>query len=148
MNYGLDVAFNHVRNFHKTFGHPAPNVPTVQSDERRDNRAGYIESECDELRVATTIVDQADAYMDIIYFALGGLVELGVRPHPLFMIVNDANMAKLWEDGKPRYDPITNKILKPKGWQAPEPKLGQEVARQVVAAEKCVALGLSGDRIV
>lgn len=146
MNHGLDVAYNHVRTFHRTFGHPAPSIPTVQSDKRRDDRAGFIESECDELRVATTIVDQADAYLDIIYFALGGLVELGIRPHPLFMIVNQANMNKLWQDGKPRYDPVTNKILKPKGWEAPEPKLAAEVDRQIAVAQKNLELGLIYDQ--
>ena len=41
------------------------------------------------------IVEQADAMIDTIYFALGTLVEMGVQPEQLFDIVQHANMSKL-----------------------------------------------------
>jgi predicted HAD superfamily Cof-like phosphohydrolase len=55
---------------------------------------------------------------------------MGVRPEELFRIVHEANMSKLWEDGKPRYRESDGKVIKPPTWQAPEPLLSKEIARQ------------------
>ena len=68
------------------------------------------------------IVEQADAMIDTIYFALGTLVEMGIEPDELFNIVQHANMSKLWEDGKPHYNEI-GKVIKPDGWENPHKKL-------------------------
>jgi len=129
MNIGLDHAYAQVRAFHETFDHPRADEPTLQPAERRLSRANWIEEEVYELRDSRTIVDQADAYIDIIYFALGGLVEIGVRPQALMDIVHGANMAKVQPDGtvKRRED---GKIVKPDGWVASEPLLAAEVERQ------------------
>jgi hypothetical protein len=89
-----------------------------------------MDEELREFRAAHDVTDQADAMIDLIYFALGSLVEMGVHPSPLFAIVQKANMSKLWEDGKPRYDE-DGKIVKPPGWQDPAPLLAAEIARQV-----------------
>lgn len=42
------------------------------------------------------IVEQADAMIDTIYFALGTLVEMGVQPEQLFDIVQHANMTNFF----------------------------------------------------
>ena len=127
----LQDAWEAVREFHKAFGHPAPDVPTAQDWELAERRAMWIESECDELRIASSdgsstgepnITEQADAYLDIIYFALGGLVELGIEPSAIFDIVQAANMAKLGPDGKPMLHP-DGKVKKPEGWESPDPKI-------------------------
>ena len=78
------------------------------------------------------LVAQADALTDINYFNQGDFVVMGVKPQPLFDIVQRANMGKLWEDGKPRYRE-DGKILKPANWEqdfAPEKRLREEVKRQ------------------
>lgn len=76
------------------------------------------------------IVAQADALTDISYFNYGSFVVAGVDPQPLFDIVQDANMAKLGPDGKPIIRESDGKIMKPEGWEAPEPKLEKEIERQ------------------
>lgn len=125
-----------VAEFHDTFARtPAPAVPTMQSEFFAERRATWIEEEMDELREATDIASQADAYIDAIYFAFGGLAELGIDPSPLWDIVHDANMAKLQPDGTVSRDPVTGKTLKPLGWVAPEPLLRAEVERQIAAAQ-------------
>jgi predicted HAD superfamily Cof-like phosphohydrolase len=68
--------------------------------------------------------------IDLIYLALGTMVELGVKPESLFQIVQDANMSKLWPDGKPRINPETNKVMKPPTFVRPEPLLEAEIGRQ------------------
>ena len=60
--------------------------------------------------------------IDTIYFALGTLVEMGVKPGELFDIVQKANMSKLWPDGTPHYNE-SGKVIKPEGWENPHPKL-------------------------
>jgi len=126
----FDIVWGAVREFHKTFNHPAPDTPTLQPVDRVEKRTSWIDSECAELQEAETIVDQADAYIDAIYFGLGGLVELGVRPGKLFEIVQGANMAKVQPDGTVAYHP-DGKVKKPEGWVAPEPLLAAEVERQI-----------------
>ena len=129
----IDPAWQDVRAFHLAFSHPAPDTPTLMDPDMANRRAAWIEEEAQELREATTIEDQADAFIDVIYFALGGLVNLGVQPGPLWDIVQAANMAKLWPDGRPRHREGDGKVVKPDGWQDPGPKLAAEVLRQMGA---------------
>jgi len=131
----LTGAFQAVRAFHKAFNHPAPDRPTMIPPERVEQRAGFSDEENQEFRDATTLVDQVDAALDKLYFALGDLVELGIDPSPLFDIVQGANMAKLGPDGKPIPHPtIPGKTGKPPGWIPPEAALAAEVQRQIEAA--------------
>nr|WP_250635036.1 HAD family hydrolase [Bacillus subtilis] len=87
--------------------------------------------------VEDILVDQMDALTDVNYFVQGSFVVAGVKPQPLFDIVQDANMAKLFPDGKPRYDlGNSGKILKPEGWQPPEPKIKAEIENQIKKSEE------------
>jgi predicted HAD superfamily Cof-like phosphohydrolase len=81
--------------------------------------------------VEDVLVAQADALTDINYFTQGSFVIMGVDPQPLFDIVQNANMAKLFPDGKPRYRKEDGKIIKPDGWIPPEPQLKAEIQRQM-----------------
>jgi predicted HAD superfamily Cof-like phosphohydrolase len=133
---GLDYAMMQVRAFHEAFGHPVADRPTLMDRERMENRAKWMREEIDEFLDPTrhTVVDGMDAMIDLIYFALGTIVELGVMPQPMMDIVHhEGNMTKLHvgEDGVARV--VKNddgKVIKPAGWVAPEPKLAAEVARQ------------------
>jgi energy-coupling factor transport system permease protein len=80
--------------------------------------------------VEDVLVAQADALTDVNYFVQGSFVLLGVDPQPLFDIVQEANMAKLFPDGKPRYRESDGKIMKPPGWTPPEGRLKLEIERQ------------------
>lgn len=76
--------------------------------------------------------DQTDADVDVIYFALGNLVQMGVKPQKIFEAVQKANMGKLHEDGKPRYDPANgNKIIKPATWKSPDDDIEAELITQM-----------------
>lgn len=117
----LSLAQSLVAAFHRKFGVPAPgrpvdagfDVPDVRMYARMERRAKWIESEIEELRLARDINDTADAFIDIIYFALGGLVELGVDGGPLFDAVHAANMTKVKLPG-------ISKIAKPPGFKHPD----------------------------
>jgi predicted HAD superfamily Cof-like phosphohydrolase len=136
----LDRAWTDVRAFHLAFGAPAPAAPTGLDRDQVERRAAWIEEEAEELREATTIAEQADAFIDVIYFALGGLVEMGIAPGPLWNIVQGANMAKLWPDGRPRWRESDGKVIKPEGWQDPGERLAAEIRRQIGDAESAERL--------
>lgn len=124
-----------VRDFQKAFGHPAPDKPTMLTTERILKRNSWMLEECNEMLEAETLEDQVDAAIDKLYFAIGDLVELGVKPFNLFKIVQEANMGKLWNiDGKliPQYKE-DGKVKKPPQWEekyAPEKRLKEEIKRQ------------------
>ncbi|MFQ7233377.1 MAG: HAD family hydrolase [Enterococcus hulanensis] len=84
------------------------------------------------------LIAEVDALTDLLYFTYGSFALIGVDPKPIFEIVHRANMGKLFPDGKPRYHPVTNKVLKPGDWQekyAPEPLIKKELDRQKGKAE-------------
>jgi predicted HAD superfamily Cof-like phosphohydrolase len=122
-----------VRDFHVAFGHPVADRPALLSCERVRARSKWLAEEVEEFRQASTVEDQADAMIDLLYFALGTLVELGIEGEPLFHIVQRANMAKLWPDGKAHLDQ-DGKVQKPPSWRNPGEALRQEIARQTVSA--------------
>ena len=87
----------------------------------------------------STLVGQVDALIDTLYFTYGSFVLMGVDPERIFEIVHQANMGKIFPDGKAQFDPVTHKILKPEGWEekyAPEPAIKKELERQIRAYER------------
>ena len=94
----MNKEYEDVKQFHKAFGHPVSNIPTTLTNDRTKKRYAWILEEINEFLDAVKnndIVEQADAMIDTIYFALGTLVEMGVQPDKLFQIVQNANMSKL-----------------------------------------------------
>lgn len=121
----MNKEYEDVKQFHKAFGHPVSNIPTTLTNDRAKKRYAWILEEINEFLDAVKnndIVEQADAMIDTIYFALGTLVEMGVQPDKLFQIVQNANMSKLWPDGKPHYNEM-GKVIKPTSWENPHKKL-------------------------
>lgn len=79
------------------------------------------------------LVGQVDALVDLLYFTYGSFTLMGVDPKPIFDIVHQANMGKIFPDGKAHYHPVTHKILKPDDWEekyAPEPAIRKELKKQ------------------
>ncbi|MDY4510399.1 Cof-type HAD-IIB family hydrolase [Streptococcus hyovaginalis] len=82
----------------------------------------------------TPLVGEVDALTDLLYFTYGSFVLMGVDPRPFFDIVHEANMGKIFPDGKAHFDAKTHKILKPDHWEetfAPEPAIKKELNRQI-----------------
>ena len=85
------------------------------------------------------LIGQVDALIDTLYFTYGSFVLMGVDPERIFEIVHQANMGKIFPDGKAHFDPVTHKILKPDDWEekyAPEPAIKKELERQIKAYER------------
>lgn len=82
----------------------------------------------------TPLVGQVDALIDLLYLTYGSFVLMGVDPKPFFDTVHEANIGKIFPDGKAHFDPETHKILKPDDWEerfAPEPAIKRELDRQI-----------------
>ena len=125
------VEWEYVREFHIKFGHPISDVPIMLKQDRIDKRYKWMMDELNEFTKAEDVVEQADAMIDLMYFALGVLVEMGVKPDEIFKIVHEANMNKLWDDGKPHYD-SAGKTVKPQDWESPYKKM-----KEVIESMRC-----------
>lgn len=81
------------------------------------------------------LVSQVDVMCDIKYYNAGDFTLIGVDPTKPIQIVQNANMSKLWEDNKPRFNEV-GKIIKPPLWSPPEPEIEAEIKRQIEAAKE------------
>ncbi|WP_035053512.1 pyrophosphohydrolase domain-containing protein [Carnobacterium pleistocenium] len=89
--------------------------------------------------VHSPLIGQVDALTDANYFNYGSFVLLGIDPEPIFSIVHQANMGKVFADGKPRHRKTDGKVMKPANWEtdfAPEPKIRAEIERQINRADE------------
>lgn len=89
--------------------------------------------------VHSRLIGQVDALTDANYFNYGSFVLMGIDPDPVFSIVHQANMGKIFPDGKPRYRKTDGKVMKPINWEkdfAPEPKIRAEIERQINNADE------------
>lgn len=111
----INEAYDLVKDFQLQAGQPVRNIPTFLSQERALIRFGWMKEELDEFLEAQNVYEQADSIMDLLYYSLGTLVELGVKPDDLFLLLHKWNLKKLNDicyDDK-------GKVLKPKGWRHP-----------------------------
>jgi len=128
--------WNDVKEFHEKFGHPVAEQPVMIAKKRALSRAKWMNEEVAEFLIAEDIYEQADAMIDLMYFALGTMVEMGLEADELFDIVQKANIAKLWPDGTPHYNPKDNKVIKPEGWEDPAPKIKAYIDSVIEAKRK------------
>ncbi len=73
-----------------------------------------LQEEFDETLLAITYPEQVDGLLDLIYVAIGWLLESGLTPRQVNALMEDvhaSNLTKVGDDGKPIYDP-EGKVLK------------------------------------
>ena len=86
-------------------------------------RVKALQEELDEYDQATTLVDEYDALLDLIVFAVGTLDRQGLPLLEGFEKVMKANMAKeVGQNGEKRGG-FKRDLVKPKGWTGPEAEL-------------------------
>lgn len=78
-----------------------------------------LDEEVREYELATTIEDETDSLIDLIYFALGRLMEMGVPIRAAFGEVQRANMDKQRGELSKRPNSLGYDAIKPEGWSAP-----------------------------
>jgi len=126
-------------------GLPIPPMPTRLDPERKKWAFGALSEELAEFMDAETLEDEADALIDLSYFALGRLVEMGIVPGIVFEEVHDANMMKKRGELSKRPHSKGFDAIKPDGWTPPDLEpyltLTKTTLEQVVAnAEEAIAV--------
>lgn len=128
----MNKEYQLVKIFHEEADFPTAKRPAALSEKRLLLRYKLLKDELEELPASKDdVVAQADSFIDLIYYALGGLVEMGVEPDVLFEIVHEANLKKV-DSGKPSYE--NGKLQKPEDWQHPDEDLRKEILRQIEEA--------------
>lgn len=121
-----------VAQFTKKHTPGLPNAPIKMDSDAIQFIENMVCSELEELSEGKTVVDQADALVDILYYIHDCAVRHGINLDPIFRIVHEANMAKI-KDGVVKDE--NGKVQKPEGWAeayAPEPRIDHEIRNQTV----------------
>ena len=113
--------FTDVKKFMQTFGQEVKNRPAFPEEKIQNLRIKLIDEELKEFREAIKnkdIVEVADALTDILYVTYGAGHAFGIDLDKCFHEVQNSNMSKLDEDGKPTYREDC-KVLKSKNYKPP-----------------------------
>ena len=106
--------FNKVKTFMETFGQEVKTKPSFSTDKVNSLRLNLIEEELEELKTAIKnkdLLEVADALTDILYVTYGAGHAFGIDIDKCFDEVQDSNMSKLGEDGRPIYNE-SGKVMK------------------------------------
>ena len=99
--------FNKVGTFMKTFGQEVKTKPSFSTDKINKLRLDLIKEELIELTEAMDnkdLLEVADALTDILYVTYGAGHAFGINLDKCFEEVQNSNMSKLDENGKPIYN--------------------------------------------
>ena len=114
--------FEKVKIFMETFGQEVKSKSSLSSDKINSLRLSLIQEELDELNKAIRdkdIVEVADALTDILYVTYGAGHAFGVDLDQCFDEVQNSNMSKLGDDGKPIYNE-NGKVMKGPNYFKPD----------------------------
>jgi predicted HAD superfamily Cof-like phosphohydrolase len=106
--------FEKVKKFMQTFGQDVKTKPSFPNDKIVDLRSSLIDEELSELKEAVKnqdITEVADALTDILYVTYGAGHAYGIDLDKCFDEVQNSNMSKLGDDGKPIYHE-SGKVMK------------------------------------
>jgi predicted HAD superfamily Cof-like phosphohydrolase len=123
---GSSILQQQVAEFHRVYGHPIVETPTVPSSERVRFRIRFIMEEAfeameavfgkgsfvdairddvnrlvDSSPIRISLPELADAFADLDYVIEGARLEFGIDGAPIAEEVHRSNMSKLGVDGKP-----------------------------------------------
>ena len=99
--------FDKVGTFMKTFGQEVKTKPSFSTDKINKLRLDLIKEEIAELTEAMNnkdLLEVADALTDILYVTYGAGHAFGINLDKCFEEVQNSNMSKLDENGKPIYN--------------------------------------------
>ena len=116
--------FDKVGVFMKTFGQEVKVKPSFSSDKINQLRLSLIEEEMNELKEAMKnkdLLEVADALTDILYVTYGAGHAFGINLDKCFDEVQNSNMSKLDETGKPIYNEF-GKVMKGQNYFKPDLK--------------------------
>ena len=114
--------FNKVGTFMKTFGQEVKTKPSFSTEKINKLRIDLIKEELQELTEAMNskdLLEVADALTDILYVTYGAGHAFGIDLDKCFEEVQNSNMSKLDENGKPIYNE-SGKVMKGPNYFKPD----------------------------
>lgn len=126
----LDYFYGVVKKFHQACGHPSGETVQFLTGEEKQRRIAWMQEELREFKDAKTIVDQADALGDLLWFVVGSMVCMGIEPSVIMKPITKANMSKIGDDGKVIRRESDGKIQKPAGWVGPEQEMSAIIEKK------------------
>ena len=114
--------FSKVGIFMKTFGQEVKNKPSFSTDKINKLRLDLIKEELSELTDAMNnkdLLEVADALTDILFVTYGAGHAFGIDLDKCFDEVQNSNMSKLDENGKPIYNQ-NGKVMKGPNYFKPD----------------------------
>ena len=114
--------FSKVGTFMKTFGQEVKTKPSFSTDKINKLRIDLIKEELEELEEAFNnrdLLEVADALTDILYVTYGAGHAFGIDLDKCFEEVQNSNMSKLGEDGRPIYNDA-GKVMKGPKYYKPD----------------------------
>ena len=114
--------FTKVGTFMKTFGQEVKTSPSLSTDKINKLRIELIKEELEELTEAmknNDLLEVADALTDILYVTYGAGHAFGIDLDKCFDEVQNSNMSKLGENGKPIYNE-SGKVMKGPNYFKPD----------------------------
>jgi hypothetical protein len=116
------MAMQVARFIDEIIGIEIPSRPGRLSEARKAFCMQLLKEELTEYEDSITLGDEVDALLDLVYVALGRVVEMGVVPGGAFDEIHRANMTKARgrRSGRAVADPDGHDAVKPKDWKAPD----------------------------
>ena len=114
--------FESVKKFMKTFGQETKEKASFPNSKITSLRYDLIKEELDELKEAIDsqdIKEVADALTDILYVTYGAGHAFGINLDKCFEEVQNSNMSKLDDNGRPIYNE-SGKVMKGPGYFKPD----------------------------
>ena len=114
--------FEKVGLFMKTFGQEVKTKAKLSNDKITDLRISLIKEELEELKKAISdndLLEIADALTDILYVTYGAGHAFGIDLDKCFDEVQNSNMSKLDENGKPIFNEA-GKVMKGPSYFKPD----------------------------
>ena len=114
--------FEKVGSFMKTFGQEVKTKSGLSTEKINKLRVSLINEELEEFKEAiknNDLKEVADALTDILYVTYGAGHAFGINLDKCFDEVQQSNMSKLGDDGKPIYND-TGKVMKGPNYFKPD----------------------------
>lgn len=104
-----------------------PRPLSLLSGEERRWLVSALMEEIDEYLEANDVAEAADALLDLIYFAIGGMYRMGMRQDHIeqaFLLVHTANLKKKLgiKETRPQDGSVADAVKSP-DWTPPEEKI-------------------------
>ena len=114
--------FQKVKTFMQTFDQEVKSKPSFGTEKINELRYNLIKEELEEFKQAMKnkdLLEVADALTDILYVTYGAGHAFGIDLDSCFEEVQNSNMSKLGEDGKPIWNE-SGKVMKGPNYYKPD----------------------------